>query len=171
MTRIVTKVSDGLTGLSAIIGCLALFFEVLVIMADVIGRYMGAPVHGARDLSQMAMILVVFGGMALCGRRGGHIALDVFENIFPDWLRRATDIAGALIGAGIFLAIAWTIYDVSKMSAMLNMSTNILNLPRAQFQWAISAFAVISALALLVRALEHALGIGAGDDSAGEPGP
>ncbi len=154
---ILRRYADGLISLSATIGALGLMFEVLVIVVDVTGRYFGRPLLGAQDLTQMAMVILVFGGMALCDRLGGHIAVDVFEPRFPPWLNRLGDVASALLGAVIFLLIAWTVYESSKLSQMLNLSTNVIRLPKVYFQWALCAFAMIAGVGMLLRAAELAL--------------
>ncbi|HEU0222746.1 MAG TPA: TRAP transporter small permease subunit, partial [Paracoccaceae bacterium] len=101
--------------------------------------------------------LVVFGGMALCDKLGGHIAVDVFERSFPPRLIRLTELAGALLGALVFAGIAWTIYESAKISLMLNLATNVIGLPKVYFQWAVCVFAAVTALAMLLRALDLAL--------------
>ena len=149
--------ADGLIGLSAAIGATALMIEVGVILWDVIGRAMGKPLFGSQDLITMVMVLLVFGGMALCDRKGGHISVDLLENKFPTPLNKAIDIFSALLGAVIFTFIAWAIWDSAKLSQMLNLSTNLLRLPKVYFQWALSAFAVLTALGMALRALELTL--------------
>ncbi|MBT8409095.1 MAG: TRAP transporter small permease, partial [Alphaproteobacteria bacterium] len=95
----IRNLADRLIGLSATIGAIGLFIEVSVILVDVIGRAFGRPLYGSQDLVTMTMVLVVFGGMALCDRTGGHIAVDIFERRFPDALNRLIDIGSALLGA------------------------------------------------------------------------
>lgn len=151
------NVADGLIGLSAALGAAALVVEVAVILVDVVGRAFGHPMFGSQDLIMMTMTLLVFGGMALCDRRGGHIAVDLFEARFPGWFNRAVDILSALLGALIFGFIAWAIWDSAKLSQMLNLSTNLLRLPKAWFQWGICAFAALTALSMFLRALELTL--------------
>lgn len=155
------KVADGLIGLSASIGALALLLIMGVIIVDVIGRGFGAPLYGGHDIVTMAMVVVVFGAMALCDRKGGHITVDLLERRFSDGFNRAVDIIFALAGAVIFAALAWATYDSAKISVMLNLSTNLLNLPKVWFQHALSAFCVVTAFGLAVRALELGL---SGDD-------
>lgn len=145
------RVADGLADLSATIAATAILLQVAVILIDVVGRTFGAPFRGAQDLSQMGMVLIVFGGMALCDRLGGHIAVDVFERSFPAWLNRAGDVLSALLGALIFLGIAWTIRDSAAISRMLNLSTNIINLPKAWFQYAVCAFSLVTAAGMILR--------------------
>jgi TRAP-type C4-dicarboxylate transport system permease small subunit len=149
--------ADRLIGLSAAIGALGLMVEVVVILIDVIGRAMGKPLYGSQDMITMAMVIVVFGGMALCDRDGGHISVDLLEKKFPAGMNRLLDIVSAATGSAIFAALAWAVWQSAKLSVMLNLSTNLLRLPKAWFQYALIAFALLAALGLLLRALELAL--------------
>lgn len=150
-------IADRLIGLSAFFGTLGLLVEVGVILIDVIGRAFGSPMFGSQDMITMSMVILVFGGMALCDRRGGHIAVDIFERRFSGALNRAIDIASAALGAVIFVFIAWAVWESAKLSVMLNLSTNLINLPKAWFQWALCGFALLTALGMALRTLEMLL--------------
>lgn len=154
MLSLLRKVADGLIGLSATIGGIGLFFEVVLILADVVMRFFGAPIIGAQDLSQMAMTFVVFGGMALCDKIGGHVAVDILERSFPRWLNYLSNIISVFLGSAIFACLAWTIYESAKLSIMLNLATNIIRLPKQYFQWGISIFSAITAFAMFLRGIE-----------------
>jgi TRAP-type C4-dicarboxylate transport system permease small subunit len=158
MLTLLRKVADSLVSLSATIGGIALLFEVILILTDVVMRFFGSPVTGAQDLSQMAMTVVVFGGMALCDKTGGHVAVDVFERSMPHWLNHFTNVVSAFIGTLIFACLAWTIYESAKLSIMLNLATNIISLPKQYFQWGVSIFCVITALSMLLRGIELIVG-------------
>lgn len=145
--------TDRLIGLSALVGTVGLLFVVGVILVDVTGRNFGRPLYGAQDMVTMTMALIVFGGMALCDRQGGHIVVDIFEGAFPEGLNRAIDAGSAILGAVIFGLIAWTIWNSAQLSQMLNLSTNLLRLPLAWFQFAVVGFSAVTALALTMRAL------------------
>lgn len=149
--------ADGLIGLSAAIGTLGLVVEMVVILVDVIGRAFGAPLFGSQDLITMTMVLLVFGGMALCDRQGGHISVDLLEARFPRVVNRVIDIVSAVLGAVIFIFISWAVWESAKLSEMLNLSTNLLRLPKAWFQWILCALALVTALGMLLRAFELAL--------------
>jgi len=127
-----------------------------VILIDVVGRALGKPLYGSQDLTTMAMVILVFGGMAICDRNGGHIAVDLFERKFPPAMNHVIDIIAALLGALIFFSIAYAIYDSSKISMMLKLSTNLLGLQKVWFQWALAGFSILTALGLLLRATEMA---------------
>lgn len=148
----------GLTSLAALCGTLGLIVQVGVILTDVVLRYFGAPLRGAQDITTMMMILVVFGGMALCDRTGGHIAVDLFEKALPAPLRHAGDIVSAALGAAIFFGIAWTMVESAALSRMLNLATNIIQLPKAWFQYAVVVFSLIAAFGMALRAVTLLLG-------------
>lgn len=147
------KLADSLVSLSAVVGALGLILVVSVIVVDVIGRNFGKPLYGSQDLITMTMVLIVFGGMALCDRNDGHIVVDIFEKSFSPDLNRAIDIASALLGAVIFVLIAWTVFRSAQLSQLLNLSTNLLRLPTAWFQYALCALSAVGAFAMILRAL------------------
>jgi TRAP-type C4-dicarboxylate transport system permease small subunit len=153
------KWADRLIGLSATIGALGLLVEVAVILVDVIGRAMGKPLYGSQDLITMTMVILVFGAMALCDRNGGHIAVDIFERYYPAALNRLIDIVSALVGAIIFFGLAWAVSSVVMLNMRFGISskTNLLGLPIDWFRWALVALAVMTALGMLLRALELAV--------------
>ncbi|MCI5111941.1 MAG: TRAP transporter small permease [Marivita sp.] len=155
--RQIRILADRLIGLSASIGATALMLVVGVILVDVIGRAFGSPLYGGQDITTMATVILVFAPMALCDRLGGHISVDLFERYFPDAMNRAIDICVALMGAVIFATLAWATWDSAKLSVMLNLSTNLLYLPKAWFQWAAIVFLCIASLGLALRALELAI--------------
>ena len=149
--------ADRLIGLSATIGALGLLVEVAVILTDVTGRAFGNPLYGSHDMITMTMVILVFGGIAMCDRDGGHIAVDIFEPRYPAWLNRYIDIFAATLGAVIFVFIAWAILESAKLSMMLNLSTNLLRLPKAWFQWGLAGMSIVTAFSMLLRAIELAL--------------
>lgn len=153
MLALARTIADRLVSLSAFLGAVALAVISLTVIVDVVGRLFGAPLYGARDIVQMAAVFVVFGGMAYCERTGGHITVDILEPVFSARVNRALNILGSLIGAVVFALIAWQIWEASKLSVLLKMSTNILFLPRAPFQYAIAAMSALASLYLVLKAL------------------
>lgn len=158
MLSAINKLADRLIGLSALFGSIGLVVEVVVILIDVIGRYFGSPLIGAQDISQMTMVIVVFGGMALCDKLGGHISVDIFEHVFPPRMLWLGDVISPLLGAVIFCGIAWTSWESAGLSRMLNLATNIIYLPKAWFQYVVVVLSVITAFGMFMRGLGVAMG-------------
>ncbi len=157
MLVIIRKLADGIISLSAALGALGLIFEVIIILADVIGRAMGSPLYGSQDIVTMTMVILLFGAMALCDCQGGHISVDLFERSYPAVLNRLIDVFSALLGTVIFVGIAYAVNESAKISTMLNLSTNLLLIPKAWFQNGLSIFALITAAGMALRAVELTL--------------
>jgi TRAP-type C4-dicarboxylate transport system permease small subunit len=148
--------ADWLISLSALIGTIGLVAEVAVILIDVIGRFFGSPLSGAQDLAQMGMVLIVFGGMALCDKIGGHVNVDLFEGTMPRWMIWAGDFVSALIGAAIFIGIAWTTWQsiyLMRFQMGIVQTTNIIDLQFDWFKAAIVVMSAITAFAMILRAI------------------
>lgn len=157
MLSAINKLADRLIGLSALFGSIGLIVEVVVILVDVVGRYFGTPLTGAQDISQMTMVIVVFGGMALCDKLGGHISVDIFEHVFPTRVLWLGDVIAPLLGGVIFCGIAWTVWESAALSRMLNLATNIIYLPKAWFQYIMVVMSIITAFGMFMRGLGIAL--------------
>lgn len=151
MLPAINKLADRLISLSALLGSIGLIVEVVVILIDVTGRYFGAPLTGAQDISQMTMVIVVFGGMALCDKLGGHISVDIFEHVLPTRVLWLGDVIAPLLGGLIFCGIAWTVWESAALSRMLNLATNIIYLPKAWFQYVVVVLSLITALGMFMR--------------------
>jgi len=150
--------ADRLISLSAFIGTIGLLTGVLDVVIDVVGREFHQPLRGAQDISQMAMVTMVFGGMAIADRMQAHIAVDVFEGVFSKRLNRITQIVAPLVGCAVFLLMAKAMWDSAALSRLLNLSTNIIYLPKAWFQYMVVAMSLTTALAMFLRAIDTMLG-------------
>ena len=82
---------------------------------------------------------------------------DRFERYYPPTLNRLIDIVSAALGAVVFACLAWAVWESAKLSVMLNLSTNLLTLPKAWFQWALVAFALLTSAGMALRAVELAV--------------
>ena len=154
----IDRLAGWLSRLAAIAGTLGMVALTLVICADVVGRVFGSPIYGAQDITSMALVVVIFGGMSICDRIGGHIVVDVFENAFPAWVNRAGDIISAFLGAMIFGLIAYEVWDSANVSRLLNLATNVIELPKAWFQYYVVVAAIITALGMALRGVVLVLG-------------
>jgi len=75
----------------------------------------------------------------------------------PGWMIRIGDALSALLGAGIFLGIAWATLESAGRSKMLNLATNIIGLPKVHFQYFVVAAALVTALGMPLRAVSLTL--------------
>src|SRR5262245_5218242 len=79
-----------------------------LVIFDVIMRYvLRLPFLGAYEMTELAMVLIVFLALPYCAATGGHVAVDVLAPILDRpglrWLNVVIHFAGALLMA----VIAW----------------------------------------------------------------
>lgn len=149
---------DRVTRLLALLAGLCLVAMMLVTVVDVIGRYVfNAPIFGAQDLSELLLILVVFGSMAYCGRTDGHVAVDLFVGMFGPALMRWIDVFVALASAGILFVLAWRAYENAKLAELFQAASNLLQIPLAPFHMVVGAGAALYGVVMLVKAWDIAL--------------
>jgi TRAP-type C4-dicarboxylate transport system permease small subunit len=92
------------------LACSAVFIGLLAALgvADIFGTtILTMPVPSALELSEAALVIVVFTGLAQAQRRRAHITVDIFSAKFTGKMRRIST-ALALISAILFFGfIAW----------------------------------------------------------------
>jgi len=110
-----------------------------VMVLDVVFRYvLTRPITGVQDLVQLGLLLVVFLGIAYCGRSGGHVAVDVFERFMGGGLRRAADVLVRALGAAIYAALAWRVWQSGIDAGTYRESSNLLAIPLQPFYFVIA---------------------------------
>ena len=148
------KIVDRLASLSAIVSVAALVFGTSVILVDIIGRIFGMPLSGSSDLIESSFVLIVFGGLPLCDRNGGNVAVDLLENTFSLRANHLFLIFANVIGVVLFTLMSWQMWQATEISRLLNSTTNMLNIPKVPFQYAATAFCAFVALGMVMRIIQ-----------------
>jgi TRAP-type C4-dicarboxylate transport system permease small subunit len=124
-----------------------------LVLFDVIMRYaLRLPFLGAYEMSELAMVLIVFLALPYCGWTGGHVAVDVFASFLDRpvlrWLNAALHLAGAMLMA----LIAWQATLYALGSGARGEATNMLRIPKLPFELVTAASTAIFAVVLVVMA-------------------
>ena len=124
-----------------------------LVLFDVVMRYaLRLPFLGAYEMSELAMVLIVFLALPYCAATGGHVAVDLLSPLLDRpslrWLTAAIHLAGAALMA----VIAWqgTLYAI--VSGQRGEASNMLKIPKLPFELVTAAGAAVFALVLLVQA-------------------
>ena len=146
---------DRAAGALAYLGGAVLVLLALFMTLDVVLRALGAPLFGTLDLVQSGLVLVVFAGIAHCGRGGGHVAVDLFFTRMGPRAAFAADLAVKLVALAVLGLLAWQL-GARAWSAEGGDASNLLRLPR----WPLYAFAAAgTGLYVTLLACEAALSI------------
>lgn len=128
-----------------------------LVLFDVLMRYvLRMPFLGAYEVTELAMVLVVFLGLAYTGATGGHVAVDVLAGQLARPLLRWVTIAVDLAAATLLGVIAWRTVLHAAESATRGEATNMMKIPHQPFELVAAAGAALFALVLLRQAWQAA---------------
>lgn len=133
-------------------GCLAAMG--LLTVMDVVGRYLlNRPIPGALELSEFALVLLVFLGLGSTGLRGSQVVVDIaLDRFSPRW-RAISDVLNALLAIGFWLVIAWRTAMQAQEVAIRGEVSTILGLPVYPFVYAVAFGSVVMGVAMIGRLL------------------
>lgn len=131
-----------------VVGAVMILAMMTVTAVDVAGRYfIGRPIGGAFEVTEILMGLVIFAGMPLATARREHIAIDLFDTALS-WRARCWQAAvGDLACAFVSAILAWRIWARSQQLVAVGETTMQLGIPRGIVA---AAMGVLMAAAALV---------------------
>jgi TRAP-type C4-dicarboxylate transport system permease small subunit len=124
-----------------------------LILFDVVMRYaLRLPFLGAYEMTELAMVLIVFLALPYCAATGGHVAVDVLSPVLDRPGLRWFNALIHLAGAALLLVIAWQATLYAMGSVARGEASNMLRIAKYPFELVTAACAAIFALVLLVHA-------------------
>jgi TRAP-type C4-dicarboxylate transport system permease small subunit len=141
-----------LGGLALVAG-IVLFGLMLFTVLDVVLRYgFNRPFSSSVEVTEFAMAVIVFLGLAYCGWTGGHVAVDILERPLDNPRLRFVPVVLTFISALLFLAIAW-LTTVEAIGTMHRVS-NMLRWPHYPFMLVVAFGSLVFAVVLLVQTVQ-----------------
>ncbi len=132
--------------------CAVLFSVAALTVFDVFGRYcLNAPIHGATELTEFGIALVVFAALPAVTWNQKHIAVDLLDRFFPPRARRWREIFLDAVFAFCLAALANRILQLGARSAKREEVSEYLSIPVALIYYCIAASCAAVALGLLLR--------------------
>jgi TRAP-type C4-dicarboxylate transport system permease small subunit len=115
---------------SALLGALALFGGMAVVLADVATRRtLGSPITGVTDLVQLAVVASACLALPLAFARGTHVAVEFLTDRLPEGPRRFLRVAVALAEAGLLLLLLLYGWRQAEARLLLGDVSPTLGLP------------------------------------------
>lgn len=94
------------------IATLLIFFLIVLICSDVIGRAaFRSPIPGVPEIIKFSIVAMVWLQMAYALRSGVHLRTTLVLSILSRFNQQAVLVANAIMGIGLFAAIAWLGWD------------------------------------------------------------
>ncbi len=146
------RATDAVASYMAYIASIVLMLLMFITTADVAGRYFfNQPLTGVFDLTHFAVLIMVFFGLAYCGIKGGHVAIELLYDRLSRRVAKVLDRIINLLGATLFLVIAWRTVIQSFDIMEFKESSQLLLIPYYPFYWLVAFGSVIFALVMLGR--------------------
>ncbi len=134
-----------------LIASTALFSIMWLTLVDVTGRkFFSHSVPGGLELTEILMVLVIFGALPLVSWRSEHVVFDTLDGFTPAWFKRIQARVVHLVCALTFGGLAWLMTIRAQRFAEYGDTT-------VHLQLAISPVAWLMAALLLLTALVHAV--------------
>jgi TRAP-type transport system small permease protein len=142
----------------------ALFGIMVLTFVDVSGRKaLSQSVPGSLELTELAMVLVIFGALPLVSLHGEHVVFDSLDRLLPPWLRRAQQALVSLFCAALLLGAAWLVWRKAGALAQFGDTTAILKISHAPFVYGMSGLLGVASCVHLVQiwlpAATHHIGV------------
>ncbi|WP_417543226.1 TRAP transporter small permease [Marinobacter sp.] len=113
-----------------LVAATVLFLLMLTTCLDVAGRYLfNSPVPGATELTRLGLALMVFAAMPLITWRGGHIVVDLLDNVLGLKVLKVFGLVSALIISSSMYFLALRIFELGERSIRRGVVTEFLGLP------------------------------------------
>ena len=120
---------------------------------DVVLRYRyNMPFSGSLEITEFAMALIVFLGIAYCGWTGGHVAVDILERPLENPKLRFIPLILTLASAALFALIAW-LTAVEALTSTHRVS-NMVRWPHWPFQLAVAFGSAMYAVVLFIQSVQ-----------------
>jgi len=122
---------------------------VAITVYNVLGRWLfDAPLRGVVELTELAMVGIVYLGLARAQQQDGHITVDLlYQRLGQRW-RAALDAFAAVVGVVVVALIAWRLYVYAGVLEAGGRTTASRRIPLYPF-----AYLAIVGLAAYVLAL------------------
>lgn len=112
----------------------ALFAIMALTFADVLGRKLaGNSITGSLELTELLMVIVIFGALPLVSERGEHVEFDSLDPYLPVWLRKLQAVVVHLLCAAVLLGLGWLMWRTGGQFLETQETTAQLKILKAPF--------------------------------------
>lgn len=134
---------------------LVLLFMMCLTGADVVARYLfNAPITGAFEMVEIAMVVLVYLALPLAVLANAHVEVEIWEPKSPLSIRFSLILA-AICGAVMFTIFAIELFEHGAKFAKRETVTNSLGLPLKYIAYAAMVGAAFSALFVCLNLIER----------------
>jgi TRAP-type C4-dicarboxylate transport system permease small subunit len=128
-----------------------LAFLVMVLVADVFGRFIDHPVLGSYEIVQYGFGLIVCLSVAHASMASGHISIDLVFGAFPKGVQRVLVAFSEILAIPMFGLIVWRLFSDATQSYKISERSTTLGIPIFFFEFALAVGFALLTLVLLLQ--------------------
>jgi TRAP-type C4-dicarboxylate transport system permease small subunit len=126
----------------------------LLTVADVVSRYIfNWPLRGAFEVTELALLVLIFAGLPLASRTGEHATMDFIDALLAERGRRAVVRFVDLFCGFVILGLAWQVWLKAGKIAGYGDTTDALKLPVGPFVYFMAVMVAITGLVHMFKAI------------------
>lgn len=107
-----SKVLNKVTNIGKYLSLTSIVFIAIITTISVVMRFFGSPLLGDVELVQLAMVVLIMGGLAYTQEKEAHIEVDILVNKFPIKVQLFLNIISRLLTAIMAFVIAYIYIQV-----------------------------------------------------------
>ena len=143
---------------SGLLAGIALFAIMALTFFDVLGRkFLDHSIAGSLEMTELMMVIVIFGALPLVSERGEHIVFDSLDPLWPDWLRALQQRLVHLVCGAALLALGWLMWKTGHDFSQAGEVTAQLGIPKSPFIYGMGVLCAFTGIIHLVFMLNPAL--------------
>lgn len=113
---------------------LALLAIMVLTFLDVSGRkFLSHSITGSLELTELLMVVVIFGALPLVSEKGEHVVFDSLDPIVPAWLRTVQRALVNLLCGAALIGLAWLMLKTGNDFLTSGETTAQLGIVKAPF--------------------------------------
>ena len=157
-----------------LVGGLGMLIAMFLGTGDVVGtQFFGWPLHGAKEITESTMVLIVFGALAYAQIRRAHIRVELIYSHMTQRVQAAMDVVADLAGLVFFGFLAWQCTIEAILSWQVGEAADgLLRFPLYPARWILVAGTAMLMLRLMLDLILDCQRVRSGeaiDDAANMP--
>lgn len=142
--------ADAVLGIAASV---LLVCMMVLTFADVVGRYLlNKPIRGAFELTELALLVLIFAGLPLVSHADEHVTMDFIDRVLPPAGRRALVRLVHALCAAIMFFLTWQVWIKAGKIAGYGDTTDVLRIAVGPFVYFMDAMIALTGLVHVYKA-------------------
>ena len=125
----------------------ALFAIMALTFFDVLGRkFLSNSIPGSLELTELLMVVVIFGALPLVSERGEHVEFDSLDPYLPQWLRKLQAVLVNVLCGAVLFGLAYVMWGSAGQFLQNGETTAQLKILKAPFLYGMSVLCAVTAV-------------------------